>query len=186
MKAFFSQDPAFLNFGCPTFIKGASFSVEKRLSKFEINNKIVLSSTQSEWVDEILTVDGGWVNFLCGEPEDIRLAAFGLLYEYSKETSKIIWHRLNGSRYDRLLDDREKNNYQLIVLDGLLAHPSKGSTLLFDPTRIGKIYDIVAKYRGSASIAVLCPNLSPQEAHDIAVVKPDYIWNIKTGSDKEY
>lgn len=169
--------------GAPKYIRGNPFQTKDRLHRFEIKDTPITRDRQVEWLNSMLTEDGGWVAFICGSSEDCRLMAYSLFNVYYEMSHNLIWHRPSSSSYDLLLDERKTLNPHMIVLDSLLTHPKMhpNASRGYDPTRIGKIYDIVGKYRGFSSLVVLCPDLTPEEAHSISTVQPEFLFNLKQG-----
>lgn len=175
--------------GTPSYIKGEAFDAIKFMSSFEIVGKLITRQIQVEWLNSMLDDDSGWVAFVCGRPEVIRMFAYKMMEHYYKETNKINWHRVNGSRWDELLDKRFETFYHMIVLDSLLTHPPMhpDASRAYDPARIGKIHDIAGEYRGRASTIILCPELKPEEAYHISMVQPDFMFHLKPkGEDHEF
>lgn len=167
----------------PTYIRCNSFDATKLFSPFELRGQTVSRARQVEWLDSCLNEDGGWVAFVCGKAtEQLKLFAYNLMFRYSKDSNKLDWYHVTGSRWCKYLDNRDRvAEPHMIVLDSLLTHPEMhpNGSRAYDPSRIGKIYDIVAKYRGMSSIIVLCPDLTPEEAHGISMVQPDILFFLK-------
>jgi hypothetical protein len=189
MKTFtckFTSDGILEKSGAPNYIRCNPFDAVKMFSTFEVIGKPITKNMQIDWLDSCLNDDGGWVIFVCGPvTEQLKLFGYSLMMHYAKNgahTNRLDWHHVTGSRWNKYLDSRDKIlDPNMIVLDSLLTHPpmhpngSRG----YDPARIGKIYDIVAKYRGISSIVILCPDLLPEEAYHISMVQPDMFFSLR-------
>ncbi len=187
MKSFtckYTPHDGMIKAGAPNYIRCNPYDAIKLLSTFEVIDKPVSKQMQIDWLDSCINDDGGWVAFVCGSvTEQLKLFAYSLMFNYANNGSnKLDWHHVTGSRWNKYLDSRDKiPEPHMIVLDSLLTHPpmhpngSRG----YDPARIGKIYDIVAKYRGVSSIVVLCPDLTPEEAYRTSMVQADMFFNIR-------
>ena len=171
----------------PVYIRCKPFDAIKYLSLFEVINQPISKTRQIEWLSSCLEEDGGWVAFVCGKAtEQLKLFAYALLHHYSSESDKLDWYHVTGSRWCKYLDSRDKvAEPHMIVLDSLLTHPEMhpNASRAYDPARIGKIYDIVAKYRGNSSIVILCPDLLPEEAYRISMVQPDFFFNLRYSAE---
>lgn len=168
-------------YNTPKYIRGNKFEATTIFHKFEIIDIPVTKEMQVEYLESALNDDGGWTSFVCGSTEQCRMFAYSLMKHYAEETKSLLWHRVNGSRYDVLLDERFRKPYHMIVVDSLLTHPKMhpNGSRAYDPARIGKIYDIVGEYRGESSLVILCPDLTPDEAHSICLIQPDLMWYLK-------
>ncbi|QIG70334.1 hypothetical protein EVB87_234 [Rhizobium phage RHph_N28_1] len=146
-------------------------------ASFDIIGKRVGRSDQETMLDEMLNDDGGWTAFVCSAPEYGRLFAYQMMRRYLEgDGARIEWHRVTGSRYDKHLDERKQGKKpHLLILDSLLTHPPMhpNGARGYDPTRVGKIHDIVNMYRGVSSIIVLCPELDPEQAYHMSNIQAD-------------
>lgn len=169
-------------FNAPNYIRGEEFDAVKLFRSFEIVGKQVSSEDQVEYVEQMLNDDSGWVAFICGMPEQTRLFAHTMMGHYSQSTTAIDWHHVTGSTWDALLDGKHQpKTMHMLVVDSLLTHPAMhpNASRAYDPKRIGKIFDIVAKYRGKASILILCPELTPEESYRISQIQPEFMLHMK-------
>jgi len=168
--------------GAPGYIRCQPFDATKVFSDFEVIQNHIGRDRQKEWLAEALSESCGWVAFACGMPEQVRLFSYCLMRHYAEAKGAIEWHHVTGSRWNKFLDSKDEPPIrQMLVLDSLLTHPPMhpNASRAYDPARIGKIFDIVAKYRGQTSIIVMCPDLLPEDAYRISMVQPDYMWNLK-------
>jgi hypothetical protein len=175
-------DDSLVKFGAPRFIRCAPFDAVQYMQQFEIVGQTVNRDDQVSYLKSCTEEDGGWVAFVCGHPEQVRLFGFALMKVYATQTNKLDWHHVTGSQFNIYTDSKiDPPHKEMIVLDSLLTHPpmhpegNRG----YDPKRIGKIYDIVAKYRGQTSIVVLCPNITPHEAYLTSMVQADMMFLLK-------
>ena len=168
-------------YGSPKYIRGSGFDAIKLFHRFEVMDTIVTREDQTGYLNSALTEDGGWISFVCGSPENCRMFAYSLMTHYASESNKLLWHRVNSSRYDILLDERFRKQHHMIVLDCLLTHPKMhpNASRAYDPARLGKIHDIVGEYRGESSIVILCPELQPEEAYYTSMIQADLMWLLK-------
>lgn len=178
----FTDDVKLLNAGAPRWIAGTAFTANKAFSSFQIGEKVVQRSTQVNYLDDVLDVDSGWTAFVCGNSNQIRLFAYSLMHHYAKTTDAIMWHFVNGSRYDKYRDAREiPRKPHMMVIDSLLTHPEMhpNATRGYDPARIGKIFDLININAGYTSSIVLCPDIDPETAHRMTTIRPEYMFYLK-------
>lgn len=178
------QHDSMVKAGAPSYIRCNPYDATKMFKNFEVIDKPVGVNKQIEWLDSCLNDDGGWVAFVCGPiTEQLKLFSYSLMHHYAKSGSnRLDWHHVTGSRWNKYLDNRnDVIEPHMIVVDALLTHPPMhpNASRGYDPARIGKIYDIVAKYRGVSSIVVICPDLTPEEAYSISMIQADMFFNIK-------
>lgn len=170
----------------PSYIKCEPFDAVKLFNPFEVIGQPISRARQVDWLSSCVKEDGGWVAFVCGRSsEQIKLFSYNLMLRYAVESDKLDWYHVTGSRWCKYLDSRDYVGVpHMIVLDSLLTHPPMhpNASRAYDPSRIGKIYDIVSKYRGQSSIVVMCPDLTPEEAHSICMVQPDMMFFLKATS----
>lgn len=181
-KCKFDNDERLQRLGAPKFIRCKPFDAMDYMQPFEVIGRMVDADEQKAYLQSCLDEDGGWVSFVCGHPEQVRLFAYQLMKHYGGTTNKLDWHHITGSRWDKYLDSiKPEPHKDMIVLDSMLTHPAMHpeGNRGYDPSRIGKIYDIVAKHRGSTSIVILCPGLKPDEAYHLSMVQFDMCFNLK-------
>lgn len=173
----FENNQILVNAGCPKYIRGDQFSTDKMLRQYSIIDQPITVDRQRAQIASMCEEDQGWTAFVCGLPETTKLFAHTMMRHYSKETNLLHWHHVTSSKWDGLIDVKEKPNYHMIVLDSLLTHPPMhpNASRAYDPTRIGKIFDIVSSYRGRASILILCPELEPEEAYRVSLIQPEFM-----------
>lgn len=169
-------------FGAPRFIRCNPFVAEEFLQPFDIIGRAVTREDQVGYLESCLEEDGGWVAFACGHPEQIRLFGYSLMHHYSSTSKDLEWVHVTGSQFNKFTDTKlDLPSRDMLVLDGLLTHPpmhpegNRG----YDPKRIGKLYDIVAKYRGRTSIVILCPGIDPATAYQTSMIQPDMMFHLK-------
>lgn len=186
MRCYFDTNEKLKAAGSPHYIRGEPFSTDKLLKNCMVLEQPVNVDQQKSFINDMLTEDQGWTAFVCGLPETTRLFAYSMMRHYSESTRYITWHHVTASKWDKLIDARDKPILDMIVLDSLLTHPPMhpNASRAYDPTRIGKIFDIVASYRGRSSILILCPELDPEEAFKISSIQPEFMLYLK-GKQKD-